>query len=71
MAGAALRDKLERLQALMRSQMPDGDLAAIIEQAVTEKLDRLEQRRFARTKPRGGNSPTAPRRLPRATSLRL
>ncbi len=36
--------------ALMRSSVPDGDLAAIIEQAVTEKLERLESRRFARTK---------------------
>ena len=33
----------------MRSSIPDGDLAAIIEQAVTEKLERLEARRFART----------------------
>ena len=49
-APAELRDKLERLQALMRSSIPDGDLAAIIEQAVTEKLERLEARRFARTK---------------------
>jgi hypothetical protein len=37
-ASAELRDKLERLQALMRSSVPDGDLAAIIEAAVTEKL---------------------------------
>jgi 5-methylcytosine-specific restriction endonuclease McrA len=34
----------------MRSSVPDGDLAAIIEQAVTEKLERLESRRFARTR---------------------
>jgi hypothetical protein len=34
----------------MRSQVPDGDLGAIIEQAVTEKLERLEARRFAATK---------------------
>jgi len=49
-ASAELRDKLERLQALMRSSVPDGDLAAIIDAAVTEKLERLESRRFARTK---------------------
>ena len=49
-ASADLRDKLERLTALMRSSVPDGDLAAIIEQAVTEKLERLEARRFAKTK---------------------
>ena len=49
-ASTELRDKLERLQSLMRSSVPDGDLAAIIEQAVAEKLERLEARRFARTK---------------------
>ena len=48
-ASAELCDKLERLQALMRPSVPDGDLAAILEQAVTEKLQRLEARRFART----------------------
>jgi hypothetical protein len=54
-ARAELHDKLERLQALMRSQVPDGDLAAIIEVAVTEKLERLEARRFAKAKtPRKG-----------------
>ena len=49
-ASAELRDKLERLQTLMRSSVPDGDLAVIIEQAVTEKLERLESRRFAQAK---------------------
>jgi hypothetical protein len=56
-ASAALRDKLERLAALLRPSVPDGDLAVIIEQAVTEKLERLEARRFAKTKaPRKGLS---------------
>jgi hypothetical protein len=49
-ATAELHDKLERLQALMRSKVPNGDLAAIIEEAVTEKLARLEARRFGLTK---------------------
>jgi hypothetical protein len=49
-ASAELRDKLERLKALMRSSIPDGDLAAIIEDAVTEKLERLESKRFGKTK---------------------
>ena len=40
---------LERLQALMRHEVPDGDLAAVIERAVSEKLERLEARRFAHT----------------------
>ena len=48
-ASADLRDKLERLTALMRYSVPDGDLGAIIEHAVTEKLERLEARRFANT----------------------
>ena len=45
-ASAELRDKLERLQALMRSSVPDGDLARLIDIAVTEKLQRVEARRF-------------------------
>ena len=49
-ASAELRDKLERLRVLMRSEVPDGDLAAIIERAVTEKLERLDARRIAKTK---------------------
>ncbi len=49
-ASGELRDKLERLQALMRSSVPDGDLASIIEEAVTEKLERLESKRFGKTK---------------------
>jgi hypothetical protein len=48
-ASAELRDKLERLTALLRHEIPDGDLSAVIDRAVTEKLDRLEARRFGRT----------------------
>lgn len=48
-ASAELREKLQRLQSLMRSSVPDGDLAAIIDAAVTEKLERLEARRFGKT----------------------
>jgi hypothetical protein len=49
-ASAAFRDKLERLRALMLTRVPDGDLATILEEAVREKLERLEARRFATTK---------------------
>ena len=49
-ASTSLREKLERLQDLMRSSVPDGDLGKIVEQAVTEKLERLEARRFGKTK---------------------
>ncbi len=44
-ARTELRDKLERLQALLRE-----DLATAIETAVAEKLDRLEAKRFALTR---------------------
>jgi hypothetical protein len=54
-ASDELREKLERLQALMRATVPDGDLATIIDLAVTEKLELLEARRFGKTKnPRKG-----------------
>jgi 5-methylcytosine-specific restriction endonuclease McrA len=43
----------------MRSSVPDGDLAAIIDAAVTEKLERLEARRFGRTKAPRKASPVA------------
>ena len=49
-ASAELREKLERLQALMRSSVPDGDLARIIDIAVTEKLQRVEAKRFGKAK---------------------
>ena len=48
-ASEELRDKLERLQALI----PGGDLASIIDAAVSEKLERLEAKRYGKTtKPR-------------------
>ena len=46
-AGRHLRDKLERLAALLRSSVPDGDLAAVIEDAVTERIAKLEAKRLA------------------------
>ena len=49
-ASDELRGKLERLQALMRTTVPDGDLGRIIDLAVTEKLERLEAKRFGKTK---------------------
>ncbi len=48
-ANAELRDKLQRLAALL----PSMDLASIIDEAVSEKLERLEARRYGKTnKPR-------------------
>ena len=44
-----LHDDLERLRALLRTEIPDGDLGAIVGKAVRELRRRLEARRFART----------------------
>jgi hypothetical protein len=49
-ADQELHDTLEELQALMRTTVPDGDLAQIIKVAAIEKLERLRARRFAKTK---------------------
>ncbi len=48
-ASTELRDKLERLRALMRPTVPDGDLAKIVEDAVTARLAQLEKRKWAHT----------------------
>jgi HNH endonuclease len=48
-ASSELRDKLERLTALLRTEVPDGDLEAVIDRAVTDTLERLEARRFGKT----------------------
>ncbi len=71
-ANAELKDKLERLQALLCSEVPDGDLGAIIDRAVSEKLDRLEARRFAKrgssrqTKTVAQSKPRLSRHIPAA-----
>jgi 5-methylcytosine-specific restriction endonuclease McrA len=57
-ASASLKDKLERLKALMRHEVP-CDLATVIELAVTEKLERLETKRFAKTSSRKAAAPQA------------
>jgi 5-methylcytosine-specific restriction endonuclease McrA len=52
-ASSELRHKLDRLAALM----PGTDLATMIDVAVTEKLERLEAKRFGKTtKPRPRNN---------------
>jgi hypothetical protein len=51
-ATAELRDKLEQLRALMTGAPGGNDLAVLVEQAVPEKLDRLEARRCTFTDPR-------------------
>jgi hypothetical protein len=59
-ATARLRDKLDQLRALMRQEVPNGDLASIIEKAVTAKIEQIERRRHATTdRPRTGSPATA------------
>jgi 5-methylcytosine-specific restriction endonuclease McrA len=70
-ADAELRDQLERLRALTRSAVPDGDIGKVIALAVSRELQRLEARRFAKTKaPRRAlaDTDTSPRsrRIPAA-----
>jgi hypothetical protein len=51
-ADEELHDDLERLRALLRSEIPDGDLGAIVGKAVRELRElreRLDARRFAQT----------------------
>lgn len=55
----ATREKLRRVQDLLRHAVPKGDLADIFDRAVTSLLEDLERRRFAATsKPRATREPT-------------
>jgi hypothetical protein len=57
-ARQSLHDKLEKLQELLRHQVPNGDLAVILERAVDMLLDDTMKRRFAQS--------SAPKRKPRS-----
>jgi hypothetical protein len=48
-AGAELHGKIERARALLRRQIPDGDLAAVVDRAMSLLLRELERARFAGT----------------------
>jgi len=51
--GQETHDKLRRLQALLRCEIPDGDPGAIFDRAVTLLLERVEKNKLgAATKPR-------------------
>jgi len=45
-ASAALKEKLDRLRALLSHSNPSGDIAIVIERALDVALERLERRRF-------------------------
>jgi hypothetical protein len=51
--GQETHEKLRRLQALLRREIPDGDPAAIFDRAVTLLLEKVENKKVgATTKPR-------------------
>jgi hypothetical protein len=51
--GEATHEKLRRLQALLRREIPDGDPGAIFDRAVTLLLEKVEKTKLGRTdKPR-------------------
>ncbi len=57
-ASRQLRDKVERLRSLLQPTIPDGDLATVIERAVTDAIDRIEARRFGKAnRPREAPAP--------------
>jgi 5-methylcytosine-specific restriction endonuclease McrA len=57
-ADATLHDQLRQAQALMRHQVPDGDLGTILGKAMTLLLESLHKQRFAEVKrPRAQRSP--------------
>ena len=64
-AGQAVHDKLEQLKNLLRHQVPDGDLALILEQAVDLLLDKTMKQRFAQIR-----APKKPRSIKRAVHRR-
>jgi len=66
MATADMVEKLRLAQDLLRHQIPDGDLAAIFDRALTALLDALTKQKLAATDRPGGRRGAAPgsRRIP-------
>jgi hypothetical protein len=70
-ASRAFRDKLRQAQDLLRHRMPDGDLAAILENALDLLIARVQKERFAagrktRTSSVSNSSAAATRHVPDA-----
>jgi hypothetical protein len=59
-----IRDKLRKVQDLLRHVIPDGDPAAIFDRALTLLLEDVEARRFAATRSReSGSAPAHSRHI--------
>lgn len=52
-ASSEMRERIERLQNLLRHRIPDGDLAAVIDTALIELLTTLEKQKFGAVAERG------------------
>jgi len=64
--GERLHDKLGYAKDLLGHELPSGELALVLEQAVDALIEKLEKRKFAATRrPRGSVRPSAnPRHIP-------
>ena len=59
--------KLDRAQALLRHQVPSGDLAEVIDKALEALLEKVEQRKFGKVKePRAARTTKSRRHVPAA-----
>jgi len=64
-ADRALYEQLQELRALMRHQVPDGDLGKILARAVATLLERVRKQKFAETPtPRPAGPSPSPNQLP-------
>jgi hypothetical protein len=64
--GEATERKLRRAQALLRHQVPSGDLAEVLDRALDALLDRVEGRKFGKTRaPRAAKACSNERTVPR------
>jgi hypothetical protein len=61
------KEKLERAQALLRHQVPSGDLAQVIDRALDVLLAKVEARKFGKVKkPRAARESASRRHVPAA-----
>lgn len=63
--GKETHDKLRRLQALLRREIPDGDPGAIFDRAVTLLLAKVESKKLVRRQGRLRRFPSVPGRISR------
>jgi len=65
--GQETHDKLRHAQALMRHQLPSGDVAQVFDRALDALIETLEKRKFAATsnpRPRRDGTGSNPRHIP-------